>query len=116
MSALAPITALFGPSDQGVFVGNVALILGVAGGFVLPRWRDGVIVSALIVIVALGLLLGLPTVAVGKPFPWKALRYTLFWLPVALLYARVLLAFTLAYSVRNLIDVVWRAVQRRARR
>ena len=116
MSAFAPVTAFFEPSGASVFVGDVALILAIACGFVLPRWRDGVILSTLLVVVAYALLLGLPTVGVGRKFPWKALNYTLFWLPVVLLYARVLLAFTLAYSLRNLFEVIWRAVQQRARR
>ena len=116
MALFVPITNFFEPSGESVFIGNVALILAFACGFVLPRWRDGVILSTLLVIVAYALLLGLPSVGVGRKFPWKALNYTLFWLPVVLLYAEVLLAFTFAYSLRNLVDVIWRAVQRRARR
>ena len=116
MSAFVPIETFFEATDESVFVGNVALVLAAAGGLVLQRWRDGLILSILLVIVAYALLLGLPTVGVGKRFPWKALNYTLFWLPVLLLFARVLLAFTLAFSLRNLFDIIWRAAQRRARR
>ena len=116
MSAFVPVETFFEPSAESEFVGNVALILAAAGGLVARRWWEGLIVSAVIVIAVHGLLLGLPTVAVGKPFPWKALRYTLFWLPVVLLYARVLLAFTLAFSLRNLFDIVRQRLQRRARR
>jgi hypothetical protein len=116
MTTFVPIETFFEVSDASVFVGDIALILAAAGGFVAPRWRDGLILSTLLVIVAYALLLGLPTVGVGKRFPWKALNYTLFWLPVVLLYARLLLAFTLTFSLRNLFDVARRAWRRRSSR
>ena len=108
-------TVFFDPSNDVGYADTVALILALLAGFAMPRWRDGLVLCALIVVAVFALLLGLPIIFSAEPFNSAALGYPIFWITVALAYARILLVFTFAYSLRNLIDVGLRVVRRHFR-